>query len=1149
MPLKQGEGTHKSYVESSDDDNDISYGPNDEPDDAEGDPESCINVAELVSGVVSRPKRRLSLGDDGDDSMDSDIEELPKGPSGQKPGGISAPKAPMGKKAPLGRQMTKPKAPPAAAPAKMPPVPTPYSPFTGIANNPGDNYCYLNALLQLLFNMRQLRSGLMSVAEGRRKALVEASIKEEKKDESEDATTTEQGNAINVITSTYDDYSDQRDVWQQHPTHMPPKISISACRELLSKLDRRYQRGDMNDPSEAIYAVMSELHRNVVPISNQRDSTGGNDEDPTCSCLVHRGLSVVHDHRWRCRRAGCKAKGKLQCDRFPAFATSAAVWPLLYKDGEDGKPESRFQVVHLIKTPSDGDDAPPPPPASRFVDLVRWTFANGAETRNCEGCGEPCGIAPRVLRYPNQHIVVHFNWHTTRPPVSDVVDLCTHVFEETFALQSVFPTVEDIRDQNQGTDGRQVDDIPNFSSDTTATSSDEETSAVSRKGNGKSAVDDNVLAASVTSIVVFRGEHYFAFLFEADDDTVAATSKASKSPSRKPSPKRGRSTSPKRQPAKTAERKGKWWMVNDDKPQVFVGTRWVDVLAAMIVYRCAPILLGCDVRLLPAHILNNLPRVSEEELNEARTKVQETITASQKLQEQVRLVSQRQKREALKKQAEANGSKNQPTLDAFLVPGKKPPLKDDADVALLGDLLRDGVVASVHNSNGSERKSTGLEAIQAVYMKLVSELQPAVPEGTDERTLIHALEKHKLNVEHAANAIFEGAKPKFNWKLPWERKQVANVADHIEIPDSPTTVDCDGDEALARQLQEEEEEHNRSRQQQNTPRVVSANTPISDLARTLLPEEKSALERDERAARRETGRQLFLPVTRSSYGGNSGKWQSRSDTIISNAGGKNRSKQQHDDALETQPLMGHVGCVLMPRRSDEHHRVTTLAKSLGMQIRAAKDSRGAAVFHFITTKDYLVAAMLNSEESKKAQKDVRSFGSIDDDLLRALRQKFHQFIHPDFLQQVQQQNQPVETASFQLARRDLGLKKTVEDYVNRQDAQRPQNREFLGGYTLMQKGQSTRKGQTEIPPTQQDEDDIFHEERSPTPKRGRGRGRPKSTKKKSGKVSSVEAVDSDDTEEYTTVPVDAKSNSKSKSRKDSRKRPRDDEEEVELVVE
>eukprot|EP00123_Amoebidium_parasiticum_P013187 comp21817_c0_seq1/m.31082 comp21817_c0_seq1/g.31082 ORF comp21817_c0_seq1/g.31082 comp21817_c0_seq1/m.31082 type:complete len:619 (-) comp21817_c0_seq1:111-1967(-) len=267
----------------------------------------------------------------------------------------------------------------------------------GFTNRPGENHCFLNGVVQVLFHLDSFREGINGVERHiclqKHGAKVSVCVV----------------CAIKAIFSEYEFGSE---------SHLPAMVLRNALSELYA--DRsRFQLSAMDDAAEAFEAVAYNIHRTLVP------GAGRESRMAVCTppCLVHSVFGTTIEERYHCP---CGSTN--ECLRFdkiiqyvPAAGLRKAAASLKGYNSTDLLTLSYSNMTELVP----------------FDDLLGQLVK--PEPKSCDGCKET--VLPTINRtgQPPQAAVFGLVWESASVPHDEVMRLLEHI-QPVIDLDKIFPS-------------------------------------------------------------------------------------------------------------------------------------------------------------------------------------------------------------------------------------------------------------------------------------------------------------------------------------------------------------------------------------------------------------------------------------------------------------------------------------------------------------------------------------------------------------------------------------------------------------------------------------------------------------------------------------------------------------------------------------
>ena len=410
-------------------------------------------------------------------------------------------------------------------------------PLRGIENRVGDNYCYLNSVVQMIVRCRALRRELATV---KAPTIVVEDVSRprpiseiETEAELDDADT-------NVLLDKEWKSADSRP--KPKPVPSPPEappcaalamretvaqymrkdnlnaLQIPFLRRLVAHAANTFARGNMNDASELFEKLMHIVDRDMWwhakgPLGDAPETGCVPDEKllEDCSDLDHgvsgigRAVGYGFNQQWSCGWDGCSERLVQKSKCHLEYVCRLLVYPMLYD--QEAKPRYSYEDL--------------PPQYESFQQIVSGSVLRN-ETFVCPTCGERAEVQSSRRWLPGSMSAFHLLWHRIPTPIETNMFLL-RVLEDSAAVGGVWDAVSGVSPVLSLSDHH----LPSASSK----------------------------LCRLAGIVVFHGSHYVAIVRNEHND---------------------------------------WSVMNDAKP-VEKLEQWEDVVLYIIKKRFAPLMLFYDM--------------------------------------------------------------------------------------------------------------------------------------------------------------------------------------------------------------------------------------------------------------------------------------------------------------------------------------------------------------------------------------------------------------------------------------------------------------------------------------------------------------------------------------------------------------------------
>eukprot|EP00124_Ichthyophonus_hoferi_P002672 Ihof_evm4s192 gene=Ihof_evmTU4s192 len=264
----------------------------------------------------------------------------------------------------------------------------------GLINRPGENHCFLNGVIQVLFHLDVFRNSINRIAkhECNRRQGSDVAVC-----------------VVCAIQSIFSEYQFGYD------THIPSIALRNALSELYADKSR-FQLRAMDDAAEAFEAVAWHIHRTLV------DTRDRSSRIALCStqCLVHDIFGTTVEEKYICACGGMRDAMKF--DKFIQYVPAAGIKYMYEKIAQS----SGFQPSHQ------GPDGAIP---NKFEQILRDLIL--PEPRSCDACSH-C-VQPSLTRVGRPPLVAVFGlvWESgsvSREEVVSVLGLIQPVIDYDLIL-------------------------------------------------------------------------------------------------------------------------------------------------------------------------------------------------------------------------------------------------------------------------------------------------------------------------------------------------------------------------------------------------------------------------------------------------------------------------------------------------------------------------------------------------------------------------------------------------------------------------------------------------------------------------------------------------------------------------------------------
>lgn len=303
----------------------------------------------------------------------------------------------------------------------------------GIVNRVGDNYCYLNSILQNVIHNSSVRNSVLKAAAGITVVPISLIHNDAINCDDDDvfslvepslpptAVAVSRPCALHALSSTIDAYTDTAN-------GMNP-INITRLRAFVAHSEATFARGKMNDPSE-VYEMLMHLLMRDISWHGTAGSSGCAPLPPaempqSEESFLAKATGFSHTDTWCCRNEGCKAYNTPITKRNIQHVCRLLVYPTLY-NSDDTK---RHNMIERV----------PAAEGEKFSDIIRSTQLRD-EIFVCPSCGDRTPLTAARLWSPSSLAVYHLLWPKI-PSTEETAAFLLRVLQEIIRVDDVWDAI------------------------------------------------------------------------------------------------------------------------------------------------------------------------------------------------------------------------------------------------------------------------------------------------------------------------------------------------------------------------------------------------------------------------------------------------------------------------------------------------------------------------------------------------------------------------------------------------------------------------------------------------------------------------------------------------------------------------------------